>query len=385
MGCGVPPEVAPDGPAPPAPGGEVRWASDLAGRRVRLRWFQATDERVRDRLLDVIGTLAAYRHPGLAEPVLALLVDDGVIIAEAVAADLAGGRLAAGDVPGLAVRLADAVSAMNRRGVAMGRVDPADLVRTDSGEWQLSGFGLAPVAQGRRADARGDGAELARLLLGLTCLPGPVAAELTRVSLRQPSPADVAAVFAPPAVERGVRRPITARPVRRRRRRARARWRTPVAVGGTALALVGGAGVAGRVGLGLAAAHPAAAGWAAVVSALDLARSSSLAHPSSAALAAVEVPGSPAWSRDSSTLRALAAAGEHAAGLADRVISAEPVGGCCGSVELDVVESLSGYRLVTARGRVVAVEPGHGPVSYVFRLRLTRSGWRVYSVSAGGG
>lgn len=385
MGCFVPPEFVPDGPATAVAGGEIRWARDLTGRRVRLRWYEAGDQRVRDRLCEVVGTLGSFRHPGLAEPVLALLVDDGLIIVEAAERDLTGGSVTADELPGATARLADALASMHRHGVAAGSFGPADLVCTQTGEWQFSGFGMAAAAEGRRVDARDGGAELAAFLTGLPGIPESVRATLSRLSLRRPAPAEVAAALALAEPGRGVPAParkLAARPVARRGHRHRARSLRPVAaVGAGLLALLVAVHVVSGLRFGLAAAHPADTGWAAVLSSLDTTRSSALAAPRATSLAGAEVVGSPVWTRDTAILRALAASGERAVGLTEVVISAVKVGGWPGAVELRVVESLPPYRLLTAAGSVIAEEPGHGPRSYLFRLGLTRSGWRVYSVS----
>ena len=125
-----------------------------------------------------------------------------------------------------------------------------------------------------------------------------------------------------------------------------------------------------------------AGGWVAVLAALDSARSQAFARGDEAALSAVYLPASPAGRRDAAELARLAGAGVRAAGLRLDTTSVRLVGRSPGRVQLSVTDVLPAYRLVDARGRVVARPAGRGARTWTVVLGRAgpRSPWRVYDV-----
>jgi hypothetical protein len=125
-----------------------------------------------------------------------------------------------------------------------------------------------------------------------------------------------------------------------------------------------------------------AAGWVAVLATLDAARSRAFAAGDEAALSAVYVPGSPAGRRDAAELAWLAGAGVRAAGLLLETTAVRLVGRSPGRVQLSVTDVLAAYRLVDARGRVVARPAGRGARTWTVVLGRAgpRGPWRVYDV-----
>ncbi|MHB8341211.1 MAG: hypothetical protein ACYDB7_08555 [Mycobacteriales bacterium] len=124
--------------------------------------------------------------------------------------------------------------------------------------------------------------------------------------------------------------------------------------------------------------------WAAVLGDLDRARAAAFA--AQGPLAAADLPGSPAYRQDASTLAALEQAHEAARGLRFVLRSVRPltVGG--EAVELAVSDLLPPYELVArVSGAVVSREPGRGARAWVIRLVRTLAGWRIAEVVAGGG
>jgi hypothetical protein len=124
------------------------------------------------------------------------------------------------------------------------------------------------------------------------------------------------------------------------------------------------------------------AGWVAVLAALDTARSRAFAAGDEAALSAVYLAASPAGHRDAAELARLAGAGVRAAGLRLDTTSVRLVGRSPGRVQLSVTDVLPAYRLVDARGRVVARPVGRGARTWTVVLGRAgpRGPWRVYDV-----
>jgi hypothetical protein len=124
------------------------------------------------------------------------------------------------------------------------------------------------------------------------------------------------------------------------------------------------------------------AGWVTVLAALDTARSRAFAAGDEAALSAVYLPTSPAGRRDAAELARLAGAGVRAAGLRLDTTSVRLVGRSPGRVQLRVTDVLPAYRLVDARGRVVARPEGRGARTWTVVLGRagSRGPWRVYDV-----
>jgi hypothetical protein len=135
-------------------------------------------------------------------------------------------------------------------------------------------------------------------------------------------------------------------------------------------------------GAALEARTEPTAGWVAVLAALDTARSRAFAAGDEAGLSAVYLPASPAGRRDAAELARLAGAGIRAAGLRLDTTSVRLVGRSPGRVQLSVTDVLRAYRLVDARGRVVARPAGRGARSWTVVLGRAGSGgpWRVYDV-----
>jgi hypothetical protein len=127
------------------------------------------------------------------------------------------------------------------------------------------------------------------------------------------------------------------------------------------------------------------AGWVAVLAALDTARSRAFAEGDEAALSAVYLTGSPAGRRDAAVLSRLAGAGVRAAGLRLDTTAVRLVGRSPGRVQLRVTDVLPAYRLLDARGRLVARPAGRGPRTWTVVLGRAgaRGPWRVYDVVRG--
>jgi hypothetical protein len=123
-------------------------------------------------------------------------------------------------------------------------------------------------------------------------------------------------------------------------------------------------------------------GWVAVLAALDTARSRAFAAGDAAGLSAVYLPAAPAGRRDAAELARLAGAGVRAAGLRLDATSVRLVGRSPGRVQLSVTDVLPAYRLVDARGRVVARPAGRGARTWTVVLGRAgpRGPWRVYDV-----
>jgi hypothetical protein len=401
----------PDGPETPAPGGAVCWATDRAGARVRVRWFSPVDPPARDRVIEVAGSLASLRHPALTRPLEVCAGDETVSWVEPAGAELCapGSTLEVWQVVELATRLAGALAALHRRGIAQGPIGLADLAVDAAGQVRLSAAGMAAAAGGRPVDARRDGAELARLLSALGAgLPVQARDYLVEAARVAAAPAEVAArlqAFADPPSPAGgaIRTPAEGllaalaelrehpdpAPTRGGRHRA---GRRPIRLAGCAVAavlalagLLGAARWAGPVRAGparLAVARGAAAtGWTAVMTQLDAARCAALQAGQPAELVTAEIPGSPAYRADAGLLSRLAGRGLVARGLVVVLSRVSEVGGTSSAVTLRVVERLAAYRLVGGAGQPAVRVPA-GPVGgYLFRLVRTPAGWRVVSAT----
>jgi hypothetical protein len=120
--------------------------------------------------------------------------------------------------------------------------------------------------------------------------------------------------------------------------------------------------------------------WAAVIARLDALRAKAFDDADPAPLAEVYAPGSDAYTSDIATVRSLASRGVRAQGFSARVVSARPAVVTATTATVQVVDRLSGYRLVNATGDVV----GHGaprpPTTFTMRLRNIDGGWRVAAV-----
>ncbi|MHB2021832.1 MAG: protein kinase family protein [Mycobacteriales bacterium] len=395
-------------------GGSAGWALTPAGGRVRIRFVAVVDERARDRLVEVTEILAALRHPALARPEQLLLTDDGVLVVEEAQADLSGRSLPAEQIAALVVRLASALSALHRCGVAQGRLTAQDVLIDAQGVLRLSAGGLVVAGSGIAADGRFDGRALAALATELAEeLPEQFAEELAEAATRAETPAELAArlqqLAPPPSPAQAAMRPLPSRVEARRRRRRRGRSRTGarLAFEGLAAALLGCAALWTGLRWGSAGAPPPArpaavhrpltgravrvvrtgdpsqGSWLAVLERIAAARSAAFATATPAALTDCEVVGGPAWRVDQTLLKQLAAAGLRISGLPVRVLSVRLRSRNAGSAVLAVREELSSYFELNASGSVIHTVPA-GPVgSYLYRLTKSPEGWLVSSVTAG--
>lgn len=113
--------------------------------------------------------------------------------------------------------------------------------------------------------------------------------------------------------------------------------------------------------------------WAARLVELDRLRDQAFTDDDPKLLQRVYLPTSPALAADRATLGQLVAAGEHADGLAIRVLSVSVVSENAELAELSVRDVLPGYRLVRADGTIQQVA-GRGERSWLVTLRPLRGG-----------
>ena len=128
------------------------------------------------------------------------------------------------------------------------------------------------------------------------------------------------------------------------------------------------------------------ANWAAVLDRLDRARARAFATGDLDLLNRVHAPGSPTLARDRASLAALLRAGLRAEGLRLRlhavsVVGSQRAGGApAGPVTLRVEDSMTGYRLVSVDGTVVAERPDRARAAWTVTLRRSPGGWSIAQV-----
>jgi hypothetical protein len=131
----------------------------------------------------------------------------------------------------------------------------------------------------------------------------------------------------------------------------------------------------------LAAPAPQPSSWTAVVTALDRARARAFATGQAAALAAVYVPGSSAYSADLSTVSSLASRGLRARGFGSTVQRVTPMSGTPRTERLRVVDRLSGYSLVTASGAVEGSGAARPARAFTMTLASVDGQWRIAAIT----
>lgn len=119
----------------------------------------------------------------------------------------------------------------------------------------------------------------------------------------------------------------------------------------------------------------------AVLRRLDAARGTAFARGDVSMLSQVYLTGSPAWRVDRATLQQLVSAGEHAEGLAPRIMSVLVLASRADEVTLQVDDVLPPYRVVDRSGAAVT-EPGRGRRSWLIQLARSPGGWRMVSVQS---
>ena len=123
-------------------------------------------------------------------------------------------------------------------------------------------------------------------------------------------------------------------------------------------------------------------GWAALLGQLYARRSGAYAAGDAAALAEVYSPDSAMLRRDAEQVAALAAAGETLTAFAPavrQVVAVTPVPGDAGSVVVDLVDEVPGYRVLPAGepGGPPRELAGRGPAEVRMTLCRTEQGWRI--------
>jgi hypothetical protein len=134
-------------------------------------------------------------------------------------------------------------------------------------------------------------------------------------------------------------------------------------------------------GVLVAGRPPGRPDWAAVVT--DLAAARGAAFAGRGALAAADLPGSPAYAVDAARLDALRRAGLRALGLHDVVTSAVALRHTTGGAVVAVVDALSRYQLASPTG--VRPVPAAPRAAWVLTLRATGGGWRLVRAAPGRG
>jgi eukaryotic-like serine/threonine-protein kinase len=122
--------------------------------------------------------------------------------------------------------------------------------------------------------------------------------------------------------------------------------------------------------------------WSAVLTTLDRQRDQAFADADASALETVYTADSPALAADRRTLAALVAAGEHAQGLALRLVSVTPSSRGAGQVSVLVADVLPAYDIVGPTGAATRID-GRGQRSWLVVLRSTTApgGWRIASLT----
>jgi serine/threonine protein kinase len=124
--------------------------------------------------------------------------------------------------------------------------------------------------------------------------------------------------------------------------------------------------------------------WGAVIERLDALRAKAFDEADPAPLAEVYAPGAGAYATDVATVRSLASRGVRAQGFAATVVSATPAVVTATTATVQVVDQLSGYRLVSATGDVVGQGAPRPPTEFTMQLRNIDGGWRVAAIDPAG-
>ncbi len=125
--------------------------------------------------------------------------------------------------------------------------------------------------------------------------------------------------------------------------------------------------------------------WAQVWAALDARRARAFATADAMLLDQVYLAGCAALPLDLRAVRSLAARHAHATGVEHHASSVRPESLSGDLVTLAVVDSMPGYDVRDAAGRVVAHHPPRGDRPLRVRLARTGRGWRIAELSSPGG
>lgn len=134
----------------------------------------------------------------------------------------------------------------------------------------------------------------------------------------------------------------------------------------------------------VAAPAPTPTRWRDVVRRLERGRVHALATADVGALAAIEVPGTPLWRRDSRTVAHLATTRVHLRGLHVDVRTATVLSAAAARVVVRVVDALSSYDVVDRRGEVVEHRPGRPGRTVTLVLARHGDQWHIRAVSRPG-
>jgi hypothetical protein len=121
--------------------------------------------------------------------------------------------------------------------------------------------------------------------------------------------------------------------------------------------------------------------WGGIISGLDAARGQAFAHGRQDVLASVDVPGSPAWSRDAALVDALDRQGVVARGWRPGLEVVRVERRASARVVLQVRDRVPRYTLVSAGGVVRHVVPARGPRWWRLELREVDDAWRIWDAA----
>jgi hypothetical protein len=418
--------------------GELAGVGECTVRLLRL----PVDEAMRARALVVARDLLALDDPGLVRVLEARRAFDGIaLVLETPTPPVTGldelarrRQLAAGEVVTIGIAIGWALGAAHTAGMTHGQLRDADVLLPLGGRPVLAGVGVMAVL-GSAGSPRDDVRALARLLASV--LDGESAGASRVLDAVEPArgagadtPQELATRLAAAAAAIPVELPIDrpgetagdaiselpeictpspsgppspprpSRPSGARHRRGRRRGlalRRRHLLGVLAAAILIGSGLVGWVSApspsgrhdgSASAGGPAARDpdWRMVLTQLASARAAAFAapdgaSPARAALATVDVPGSPAHAADVATLADLRRRGLHASGLRLTVLQASVRERSSSAVILLVRDQLAAYQLLNAEGLVVRRQPARSGADHVVELRKQADGWRIVRVS----